>query len=63
MIDKKVDIELMLKELEEIVEKMNSEDISIDDNLTLYKRGKEIVQELTDILENTKETIEQIITK
>ena len=63
MIDKKVDIELMLKELEEIVEKMNSEDISIDENLTRYKRGKEIVQELTDILENTKETIEQIITK
>ena len=40
------EIELMLKELEEIVEKMNSEDISIDENLTLYKRGKEIVQEL-----------------
>lgn len=63
MSDIKFDIELKLKELEEIVAKMNDETTSIDENLELYKQGKQIVKQLTELLENAKETVEQIITK
>ena len=63
MSDIKFDIELKLKELEEIVAKMNDESTSIDENLELYKQGKQIVKQLTKLLENAKETVEQIITK
>lgn len=63
MSDIKFDIELKLKELEEIVVKMNDESTSIDENLELYKQGKQIVKQLTELLENAKETVEQIITK
>lgn len=63
MSDIKFDIELKLKELEEIVAKMNDESTSIDKNLELYKQGKQIVKQLTELLENAKETVEQIITK
>ncbi|MBR2505561.1 MAG: exodeoxyribonuclease VII small subunit [Bacilli bacterium] len=63
MSDIKFDIELKLKELEEIVAKMNDESTSIDENLELYKQGKQIVKQLTELLENAKETVEQIITK
>lgn len=63
MSDIKFDIELKLKELEEIVAKMNDENTSIDENLELYKQGKQIVKQLTELLENAKETVEQIITK
>ena len=52
MSDIKFDIELKLKELEEIVAKMNDESTSIDENLELYKQGKQIVKQLTELLEN-----------
>ena len=44
--EKKLDFESSLKRLEEIVNKISSGKISLDESLALYKEGQEIIKNL-----------------
>ena len=49
-----------LKELEEIVTKLESGNVGIEESLLLYKRGSEISKKCSEIIENGKESIKEI---
>lgn len=61
MSDKKIDIKTMLARLDEIVGSLENDSLSLDESLKLYTEGKKIVKELSETLENAKETVEQVI--
>lgn len=61
MSEKKIDIKTMLARLDEIVGSLENDSLSLDESLKLYTEGKKIVKELSETLENAKETVEQVI--
>lgn len=61
MSEKKIDIKAKITRLDEIVQLMNNDSLSLDESLKLYEEGKAIVKELSEVLDNAKETVEQII--
>ena len=50
-----------MKRLDEIVAKISSQDLPLDECLTLYKEGQEIVKKLEKALEAAQEKIEKVI--
>ena len=61
MKDEQFDFEKEMKRLDEIVAKISSQDLSLDESLTLYKEGQEIVKILEKALEEAQEKIEKVI--
>ena len=59
--EKKLDFESSLKRLEEIVNKISSGKISLDESLALYKEGQEIIKNLETQLNEAEEKVEKVI--
>ena len=59
--EKKFDFENGLKRLEEIVNKISSGKISLDESLLLYKEGQEIIKSLEEQLKEAEEKVEKVI--
>ena len=58
---KQVNFEKELKRLQEIVSKMQSDDIELDESLKLYEEGQKIIALLNEELKNAEEKIENIV--
>ena len=54
----KNNIEDNFKELDEILEKMQDEDVSLDESFEMYKKGVEIVKDSNDQIEKIEKQIE-----
>lgn len=61
MAEKKINFEEMLKELDDIVEKISSQTLPIDESLSLYERAKQITYDLQKSLDEAKAKVENII--
>ena len=61
MKDEQFDFEKEMKRLDEIVNMISSQDLPLDECLTLYKEGQEIVKKLEKALETAQEKIEKVI--
>ena len=61
MKEEQFDFEKEMKRLDEIVAKISSQDLPLDEYLTLYKEGQEIVKKLEKALESAQEKIEKVI--
>lgn len=59
--EKKLDFESSLKRLEEIVSKISSGKVSLDESLLLYKEGQEIIKNLETQLKEAEEKVEKVI--
>lgn len=49
--------EAKMKELDEIVIKMNSNDVKLDDTLSLYEKAQVLIKELEEEINNAKSKI------
>lgn len=49
--------EVKMKELDEIVIKMNSNDVKLDDMLSLYEKAQVLIKELEEEINNAKSKI------
>jgi len=54
---KKPDFETSLKELEEIVEQLETSDLALDETLAKYEKGIKIYKQCYQILEKAEKTI------
>ena len=61
MIDKNIDFEAGEKRLDEIVSKITSGELSLEESLALYEEGKEIIKVLQARLQEAEEKVEKII--
>lgn len=59
--EKKIEFEKEMKRLEEIIAKISSNNDDLDESLSLYNEGKEIVARLNKAIEEAKEKIDKII--
>ena len=59
--EKKLDFESSLKRLEEIVNKISSGKVSLDESLLLYKEGQEIIKNLETQLKEAEDKVEKVI--
>jgi exodeoxyribonuclease VII small subunit len=57
---KKIGYDQLNLELEDVIAKLQDPDIGVDNALLLYKRGREIIDELQKHLKAVKNTIEKI---
>ena len=57
MEDKDLSFEECLKQLEEVVRKLESKDISLDDAVKYYQKGLELSKRCYDIFNQTQEVI------
>ena len=58
---KEINFEKELKRLQEIVSRMQSDDIELDESLKLYEEGQKIIVLLNEELKNAEEKIENIV--
>lgn len=49
------------KALEEIVQSLDREDLSVNEMLTRYKKGLSLVKDCADILNTTEDEVKQLI--
>ncbi len=56
-----IDFEKEMKRLDEIVEKISSQSVSLDECLKLYQEGQKIVKSLEKALEDAKDKVEKVI--
>ena len=61
MPDNKIDFEKEMKKLDEIVEKISSQNLPLDECLALYQEGQKIIKSLETALEEAKEKVEKVI--
>ena len=61
MLDNKIDFEKEMKKLDEIVEKISSQNLPLDECLALYQEGQKIIKSLETALEEAKEKVEKVI--
>lgn len=61
MADKKIDFEVEVKRLNEIVEKISSKALSLDESLKLYEEGNKIIKSLEDALTEAQEKVEKVV--
>ena len=59
--EKKLDFESSLKRLEEIVNKISSGKVSLDESLLLYKEGQDIIKNLEAQLKEAEDKVEKVI--
>ena len=57
MLSKNFDFEKSIKELEEIANKLESEQISLDESIALYEKGIQLSKECSYYLDNAKQKI------
>ena len=57
----KIDFEKEMKRLDEIVDKISSQDLPLDECLALYQEGQKIIKNLENALEEAKEKVEKVI--
>ena len=60
-INDKINFEDALKELEEIVKKMENGDLSLDESLKLFERGITLTRMCSSKLEHAKQKIEILV--
>jgi exodeoxyribonuclease VII small subunit len=59
--DKKIDFESSLKELESIVEKLEDEDINLEDSVKSFEKGISLVKECQKQLHNAELKIKKLL--
>ena len=59
--DKKIDFESSLKELESIVEKLEDEDINLEDSVKSFEKGIRLVKECQKQLHNAELKIKKLL--
>ena len=59
--DKKIDFESSLKELELIVEKLEDEDINLEDSVKSFEKGISLVKECQKQLHNAELKIKKLL--
>lgn len=57
----KVKFEDKLNRLDDIVDKMSNDSLSLDDSLALYEEGNKIIKDLEKALKEAEDKIEKII--
>ena len=57
----KIDFEKEMKRLDEIVDKISSQDLPLDECLALYQEGQKIIKNLETALEEAKDKVEKVI--
>ena len=57
---KQISYEKAIERLEEIVEKLNSNEISLDESLLLFEEGTKLTKDCHNMLENAKQKIVEI---
>jgi exodeoxyribonuclease VII small subunit len=60
MASKKTDYQTLSKELDNVLERLQQEDISIDDAVASYERGMELIDELQAYLTNAENKVQKI---
>ena len=58
--DPEPDFEEALKELETLVTKLESGDLSLDESLTCFKRGVALTRRCQSVLDEAQKTVEQL---
>ena len=53
--------EKSLEELETLVERLESGDLSLDESLSQFKRGVELTRHCQAVLEKAQQTVEQLL--
>ena len=56
-----INFEQEMKKLDEIVNKISSQDLPLDECLALYQEGQKIIKSLEEALETAKEKVEKVI--
>ena len=59
--EKLPDFEKSLEELEQLVEKLESGDLSLDESLKQFRRGVELTRHCQGVLEKAQQTVEQLL--
>ena len=59
--DKKIDFELSLKELESIIEKLEDENINLEDSVKSFEKGINLVKECQQQLQNAELKIKKLL--
>lgn len=59
--EKKLDFEKELNTLNDIVKKIQENEVSLDESLQLYKKGNEIIAKLESALKEAESNVEKII--
>lgn len=60
MTNKNQSFEDKMKRIDEIVAKLDSDDITLEESLNLYKEGVTLTKECDDILKNAQLNIEEL---
>lgn len=60
--DKKPDFETALAELEGLVSRLESGDLSLDQSLACFKRGVELTRHCQSVLDEAQKNVEQLTT-
>ena len=58
---KEINFEKELKRLDDIVEKISSKVLPLDESLKLYEEGLKIIKDLQSVLDISKDKIEKVI--
>ena len=61
MAEKKVSFEKQVQRLDEIVEKISSKALPLEESLKLYEEGNQIIRELEETLKEAQEKVEKIV--
>ena len=61
MADKKIDFKKSMERLEEIVNAISSQTLSLEESLKLYEEGKEIIKVLSEELKLAEEKVENVV--
>lgn len=61
MAKEKVDFKKNLDRLEEIVNNISNQTLSLEESLKLYKEGKEIIKILSEELKAAEEKVENVV--
>ena len=61
MSEERIDFEKEMKRLDEIANKISSQDLSLDECLALYQEGQKIIKNLEKALAEAAEKVEKVI--
>ena len=61
MAEKKISFEKQIQRLDEIVEKISSKALPLDESLKLYEEGNKIIRDLEEALKEAQEKVEKIV--
>ena len=61
MPEEKINFEKEMKRLDEIANKISSQDLSLDECLALYQEGQKIIKNLEKALADAAEKVEKVI--